>query len=79
MQNEYLSKLNLVEKKMPSSNMLKGLMDKMVLLGLYWIPRILSPAVGLYFCSAGYDMFYFSFYKAEFLLYIVLYLLYWVY
>lgn len=39
-------------------------MDKMILLGLYWILRILSPAMGLYFCSAGYDMFYFSFYQS---------------
>lgn len=51
----------------------------MILLDLYWILRILSPAMGLYFCSAGYDMFYFSFYQAECILYVLLYLWYWVY
>lgn len=45
---------------MSFSEMLNGQMDKMIPLGLYWIPRIYSTARRLnYFCSVRYDMFYF--------------------
>lgn len=47
---------------MSSSEMLNEQMDKMILLGLYWIPRMFSTVRSLnYFCSVRYDMFYFSF------------------
>lgn len=45
-----------------SSEMLNGQMDKTILLGLHWIPRMFSTARSLnYFCSVRYDMFCFSF------------------
>lgn len=45
-----------------------GQMNKIILLGLYWIPRILSTALILFY-RVWYVLFFFFFFLPEFLLY----------